>query len=60
MALRADGPQHQYCFTMDDQQGAALRGTALRDCTSPRRGCERIVSVVEMKESNEPNKWMQA
>ena len=51
MALRADGPQHQYRFTMDDQQGAALRGTALRDCTSPRRGCEGIIGIVEMKES---------
>jgi len=52
MALCADGPQHQYRFTMDDQQGTALRGTALRDSTSPRRGCEGIVGVVEIKNNN--------
>ncbi len=33
VALRADGPQHQYSFTLDDQQGTAIRGTTLRDCT---------------------------
>ena len=48
MALRADGSQHQYCFTMDDQQGAALRGTALRNCTPPRRGCEGIIGIVKI------------
>jgi len=59
VALRADGPQHQYHFTLDDQQGTALCGTALRDCTPPRRGCEGVISIVEMKESKEPNKWIQ-
>ena len=48
LALRADGTQHQYRFTMDDQQGAAISGTVLRDCSSPRRGCEGIVSVVKV------------
>ena len=48
MALRTDGPQHQYRFTMDDQQGTALRGTALRDSTPSRRGCEGIIGVVEV------------
>ena len=50
MALCADGPQHQYRFTMDDQQGTALRGTALRDSTPPRRGCEGIAGVVKVKQ----------
>jgi len=34
MALRADEPQYQYRFTLDNQQGAALRGTA-RLCRLP-------------------------
>ena len=50
VALRADVPQHQYSFTLDDQQGATISGTTLRDCTSPRRGCEGIVSVVETRQ----------
>jgi hypothetical protein len=29
MALRADGPQHQYRFTLDDQQGSAISRTTL-------------------------------
>ena len=48
MALRADGPQYKYRFTQDDKQCAAICGTALRDCTLPRRGCEEIISLIEI------------
>ena len=48
MTLRADGPQHLYRFTLDDQQGATISGTTLRDCTPSRRGCEGIISSIEV------------
>jgi len=52
VALRADGSQHQYRFTLDDQQGAAISGTTLRDCTPPRCGCERLTDFNKIRIHN--------
>ena len=47
VALRADGPQHQYSFTLDDQQGTAIRGTA-RLCRLPEQELYEIARHLDV------------
>ena len=47
VALRADGPQHLYHFTMDDQQGTAISGTA-RLCRLPEQELYEIARHLDV------------
>ena len=47
VALRADGPQHLYRFTLDDQQGGA-NVWKIRPCRSPKRELYEIARHLDV------------
>ena len=51
-ALGADGQERWNSIHVDDQQGAAISGTTLRDCQASRRGCEGIIGFNEIIRKN--------
>jgi hypothetical protein len=53
VALRADESQYQYRFTLDDQQGTALRGTA-RLCRLPEQELYEIARQLDV----DVRKWL--